>query len=62
MYHLDYEDRFLNDGKKANFFEEEAVFLISHIYFMIESYSHQFNRANYFEAKARGLTPNSVTE
>jgi len=33
--------------------EEEAVFFISHIYFMIESHSYQYNRANYFEAKAK---------
>jgi len=51
--HLDYEERHFADGRKVSFFEEEAVFLLAHIYFMIENHSYQFNKANYFEAKAK---------
>jgi len=40
--HLDFESKH---------FEEEAVFFISHIYFMIEEYSYYFNKAKYLETR-----------
>jgi len=41
-FHLDFESKH---------FEQEAVFFVSHIYFMIEKYSYYYNKAKYLETR-----------
>jgi len=47
IIHLDY---------KSKHFEEESVFFISHLYYMMESYSYQYYKAKLYESRSKKLS------